>query len=134
MLRCLRLSKGSAAAYAHSTQPANGLQRAEVLPTLPVAVQLEQSQFPASLPNAAIVRDGEHGSFVGGEEARPSMKEWSLGMQVRSTVPFRHGVRELCSTLPDRRSDLSRFALAAKRMYLLFFNASSFAHRVLTGA
>ena len=36
-------------------------------------------------------------------------------MQARSTVPFRHGVREVCSTLPARRSEWSRFALAENR-------------------
>mmetsp|Transcript_72428 Transcript_72428/g.143825 ORF Transcript_72428/g.143825 Transcript_72428/m.143825 type:complete len:99 (-) Transcript_72428:54-350(-) len=40
MLRCL--SKGSAAAHAHSTQPTNGLQCAEVLPMLPLAVEEDQ--------------------------------------------------------------------------------------------
>ena len=67
MLRCL--SKGSAAAHAHSTQPANGLQRAEVLPMLPLAVQLVQPPLRANLPNAGIVRAGEHGSFTRGDEA-----------------------------------------------------------------
>ena len=80
MLRCL--SKGSAAAHAHSghTQPANGLQRAEVLPMLPLAVQLVQPPLRANLPNAGIVRGGEHGSFTRGDEASSSMKGCSLCM------------------------------------------------------
>ena len=66
MLRCL--SKGSDAAHAHSTHPANGLQRAEVLPMLPLAVQLVQPPLRAYLPNAGIVRGGEHGSFTRGDD------------------------------------------------------------------
>ena len=54
-------------------------------------------------------------------------------MQARSTVPFRHGARAMCSTLPARRSDRSRFALAAKRMYRLCSNASRVLHRVFVG-
>ena len=61
------------------------------------------------------------------------MKGGSLGMQARSTVPFRHGARAMCSTLPARRSDRSRFALAAKRMYRLCSNASRVLHRVFVG-
>ena len=49
--RLKSLSKLAAAAHAHSTQPANHLQRAEVLPTLPLAVQLEQPPLRANLPN-----------------------------------------------------------------------------------
>ena len=54
-------------------------------------------------------------------------------MQARSTMPFRHVVRAMCSTLPARRSDRSRFALAAKRMYRLCSNASRDLHRVFVG-
>ena len=54
-------------------------------------------------------------------------------MQARSTVPFRHGARAMCSTLPAHRSDRSRFALAAKRMYRLCSNASRVLHRVFVG-
>ena len=82
MLRCL--SKGSAAAHDHSPQPANGLQCAEVLPMLPLAVQLVQLPLRANLPNAGIVRGGEHGIFVRGYDATPSMKGCSLGMILRS--------------------------------------------------
>ena len=78
MLMCL--SKASAAAHAHSTQPANGLQRAEVLPMLPLAVQHVQPPLRANLPNAGIVRGGEHGSFTRGDEASSSMKGCSLCM------------------------------------------------------
>ena len=54
MLRCL--STRSAAAHAHSTQPADGLPRAEVLPTLPLADELVQPPFachPAECWNLA---------------------------------------------------------------------------------
>ena len=47
MLRCL--STRSAAAHAHSTQPADGLPCAEVLPMLPLADELVQPPL-ASLP------------------------------------------------------------------------------------
>ena len=50
MLRCL--SKHADAAHAHSKQPANGLERAEVLPTLPLADELLQPPLRANLPNA----------------------------------------------------------------------------------
>ena len=54
MLGCL--SKRSATgADAHSTQPAIGLQRAEVLPTLPRAADLVQPLF-ASLPAECMNR------------------------------------------------------------------------------
>ena len=43
MLRCLSMQ--AVAAHAHSTQPANDLQRAEVLPTLPLADELVQPPF-----------------------------------------------------------------------------------------
>ena len=130
-MRCL--SKLAAAAHAHSTQPANHLQRAEVLPTLPLAVQLEQPPLRANLPNASIVRDGEHGSFVRGKGARLRMKGWSLGMQAGSSMLFTHVARAMCSTLPARRSDRSRFALAPKRMYLFCSNASRVRPRVFWG-
>jgi len=72
MLRCL--SARCAAAHAHSTQPADGLQRAKVLPTLPLPDELVQPPF-ASLPAECwIERSGEHGSFIRGHEASPSMK------------------------------------------------------------
>ena len=48
--RCLSIS--SAAAHAHSKQPINGLERAEVLPTLPLADELLQPPLRANLPNA----------------------------------------------------------------------------------
>ena len=48
--RCLSIS--SAAAHAHSKQLANGLERAEVLPTLPLADELLQPPLRANLPNA----------------------------------------------------------------------------------
>ena len=50
MLLCLSLR--CAAAHAHSTQPAVGLQRAKVLPTLPLAAELVQPPLRANLPNA----------------------------------------------------------------------------------
>ena len=98
MLRCLR--PRSAAAHAHSTQPANHLQRAKVLPTLPLADELEQPPFASqpNLPNAGIERGGEHGSFMSGHEASPSMKGCSLGMNLRCVVPVRHSARDMCST------------------------------------
>ena len=123
-LRCL--SKGSDAAHAHSTQPANGLQRAEVLPMLPLAVQLVQPPLRANLPNAGIVRGGEHGSFTRGDEASSSMKGCSLGMELRCVGATRASApaRVMCSTLPARRVDLRRFTRAIGRMYLLSQNAS----------
>ena len=54
MLRCFNTL--SAAAHAHSTQPADGLKHAEVLPTLPLANELEQPPFasqPAECRNRA---------------------------------------------------------------------------------
>ena len=79
--------------------------------------------LPANLPNAGIVRGGEHGSFSRGHEASSSMKGCSLGMHLWCVAPIRPSAREMCSTLPARRVDLSRFTLAPKRMYLLCFNA-----------
>ena len=78
ILRCL--STRSATAHAHSTQPANGLQRAEVLPMLLLAVQLVQPPLRANLPNARIMRGGEHGCLTRGDEASSSMKGCSLCM------------------------------------------------------
>ena len=78
MLWCLITR--SAAAHAHSKQPADGLKRAEVLPTLPLAAELVQPPLRANLPNAGIVRGGEHGSFTRGDEASSSMKGCSLCM------------------------------------------------------
>ena len=52
--RCLSIR--SAAAHAHSKQLANGFERAEVLPTLPLAASLAdellQPPLRANLPNA----------------------------------------------------------------------------------
>ena len=53
MLRCL--STLATAAHAHSKQPANGLKRAEVLPTLPLADELVQPPF-ASQPAECLNR------------------------------------------------------------------------------
>ena len=77
------LSTRSAAAHAHSTQPADALQRDEVLPTLPPAAELVKPHLRANLPNAGIVRGGEHGIFVRGCESISSMKGCSLGMIIR---------------------------------------------------
>ena len=78
MLWCLITR--SAAAHAHSTQPVDDLQRAEELPTMPPAAELVQPPLRANLPNAGIVRGGEHGSFTRGDEASSSMKGCSLCM------------------------------------------------------
>ena len=48
--RCLSIR--SAAAHAHSKQPTDGLERAEALPTLPLAAELVQPPLRANLPNA----------------------------------------------------------------------------------
>ena len=131
MLRCL--SKRAAAAHAHSTQPVDGPKHAEVLPTLPPAAELVQPPLRANLPNAGIVRGGEHGSFTRGDEAISSMKGCSLCMLLRCVAPTRRIAREVCSTLPARRVDLSKFSRAEKRMYLLCFNALSVLHQTLSG-
>ena len=49
------LGTRSATAHAYSTQPAVGLQRAKVLPTLPLAAELVQPSF-ASLPAECMNR------------------------------------------------------------------------------
>ena len=131
MLMCL--SKASAAAHAHSTQPANGLQRAEVLPMLLLAVQLVQPPLRVNLPNARIVRGGQHGSFTRGDEASSSMKGCSLCMFLRCVRATRASARHLCSTLTARRVDLRRFTRAVTRMYLLCSNVSRVLHRTKTG-
>jgi hypothetical protein len=55
-------------------------------------------------------------------------------MQARSSMACRDSARAMCSTLPAHRSDRSRFALAAKRMYHLCSYASRDLHRVFAGA
>ena len=121
MLRCL--STRSATAHAHSTQPADDLQRSTVLPALPLAAELVQPPPAANLPNAGIVRGGEHGIFVRGYEDRPSMKGCSLGMILRCVRATRASARDIRSTLPARRDDRSRFTRSVGRMYLLTSNA-----------
>ena len=54
-------------------------------------------------------------------------------MQARYSMACRDSARAMCSTLPARRSDPSRFALAAKQMYRLCSNASRDLHRVFAG-
>ena len=88
--------------------------------------------WPAYLPNAGIERGGEHGSFMRGDEASSSMKGCSLCMYLRCMRATRASARDICSTLPARRVDLSRFTRAVVRMYLLSQNASRVLHRVLT--
>jgi len=102
MLRCL--SARCAAAHAHSTQPADGLQRAKVLPTLPLPDELVQPPF-ASL----------------------------LCMYLRCVRATRASARDICSTLPARRVDLSRFTMSVRRMGLLCSNASRDSIRVFAG-
>ena len=131
-LRCL--SKGSAAAHAHSTQPVGDLQRAEELPTVPPAAELVQPPLRANLLNAGIVRGGEHGSFTRGDEASSSMKGCSLCMYLRCVRATRASARDICSTLPARRVDLRKFTRAVTRMYLLCFDALRVLHRTWTGA
>ena len=75
--------------------------------------------LPATLPNAGILRGGEHGSFVRGHTASSSMKGCSLGMTLRCVLAGRHSARDTCSTLPARGADLSRFARSVGRMYPL---------------
>ena len=53
-------------------------------------------------------------------------------MQAGSSMLFTHAARAMCSTLPARRSDRSRFALAPKRMYRFCSNASRVSHRIFT--
>ena len=89
--------------------------------------------LPANLPNARFVRGGEHGNFVRGDEASSSMKGCSLCMYLRCVRATRASARDICSTLPARRVDLSRFTRAVVRMYPLSSNASCVSHRVLTG-
>ena len=81
--------------------------------------------LPATLLNAGILRGGEHGSFVRGHTASSSMKGCSLGMTLRCVLPGRHSAREVCSTLPARRNDRSKFTTCRSvgRRYLLCFNA-----------
>ena len=79
--------------------------------------------WPAYLPNAGIERGGEHGSFMRGDEASSSMKGCSLCMYLRCVRATRASARDMCSTLPARRVDLSRFTRSVGRMYLLCFNA-----------
>ena len=86
--------------------------------------------LPANLPNAGIVRGGEHGSFMCGHEASSSMKECLLGMHLRCVVSVRHGARDMCSTLPARCADLRGFTRRSTRMYLLCKNANELSDRV----
>ena len=74
--------------------------------------------LPANLPNTGIERGGEHGSFMSGHEASPSMKGCSLGMKLRCVVPMRRSARVISSTLPARRVDRRRFTRRFARMYL----------------
>ena len=46
-----------------------------------------------NLPNAGIMRGGEHGSFIRGREASSSMKGCSLAMNLRCVAPVRHSAR-----------------------------------------
>ena len=87
----------------------------------------------ANLPNGGIVRGGEHGSFMRGRHASPSMKGCSPGMNIRCSVPIRHSARKICSNLPARRVDLRGFTRRSARMYLPRFNASRVSHQTWTG-
>ena len=89
--------------------------------------------LPTNLPNARIVRGGEHGSFMSGHEDSPSMKGCLLGMNLRCVVPVRHSARDMCSTLPARRVDRRRFTRRVTRMYLPRSNASRDSIRVWMG-
>ena len=126
--------QSSDAAHAHSTQPVDGLQRAEELPTMPPAAELVQPPLRANLPNAGIVRGGEHGSFTRGDEASSSMKGCSLCMYLRCVRATRASARDMCSTLPARPVDLRKFTRSFARMYLLTSNALRILHRVWMGA
>ena len=86
--------------------------------------------LPANLPNAGIVRGGEHGSFMCGHEASSSMKGCLLGMHLRCVVSVRHSTRDMCSTLPARCADLRGFTRRSTRMYLLCKNANELSDRV----
>ena len=131
MLRCL--STRSATAHAHSTQLADGLQRAEVLPTLPPATQLVQPPSacqPAECWNRA---GGEHGIFVRGYEDRPSMKGCSLGMILRCVRATRAIARDICPTLSVRRGVLRRFTRSVRRRYHSRSHALRDSNRVWMG-
>ena len=95
---------------------------------------MQPHHLPAYLPNAGIERGGEHGSFMRGDEASPSMKGWSLCMYLRCVRATRASARDICSTLPARRVDLPRFTMSVTRMYLLSADASRDSNRILTGA
>ena len=89
--------------------------------------------WPAYLPNAGIERGGEHGSFMRGDEASSSMKGCSLCMYIRCVRALRASARDICSTLPARRVDLSRFTMSVRRRYLLCSDASRDLIRVWMG-
>ena len=89
--------------------------------------------LPANLPNAGIVRDGEHGSIMRGHEAGSHMKGCSLCMNLRCVVSMRRNARMIYSTLPARRVDQRRFTRRSTRMYLLSSNALRDSNRVLAG-
>ena len=133
MIRCL--SASCAAAHTHSTQPAGGLQRTEVLPTLPLAAELVQPPL-ASLPAECWNGAGwcEHGSFMRGHEASSSMKGCSPCMYLRCVRATRASARDICSTLPARRVDLRGFTRRFTRWYLPRSNALRVSHRTWMGA
>ena len=99
------------------------LQRAPVLPTLPPAAELVQPPCPRRPAECWNRSRHEHGIFVSGYEDRSSMKGCSLGMILRCVRAARASARDICSTLPARRDDRSRFARSVGRMYPLTSNA-----------
>ena len=101
MIRCL--STRSAAAHAHSPQPADGLRSVlNCCRRCRWPMSSSSHHLPANLPNAGIERGGEHGSFMSGHEGIPSMKGCLLGMNLRGVLPIRHSARDMCSTAIGR--------------------------------
>ena len=132
MLRCL--SKHADAAHAHSKQPVDDPQRAEVMPMKPLADELEQPPF-ANQPAEGLNRTRcRHVSFSSGQEVGSSSKRRLPEVKSCIVAAGSSSLRSTWSTFTGSTCRRTGFALAVERMYLLSSNALRDAYRVLMGA
>ena len=117
MLRCL--SKHADAAHAHSKQPADGLQRAEVMPMKPLADELEQPPFANQPAEGLNCTRWRHVSFSGGQEVGSSSKRRLPEVKSCIVAAGSSSLRSTWSTFTGSTCGRTGFALVVRRMYLL---------------
>ena len=122
-------SKHADAAHAHSKQPVNGLQRAEVMPMKPLADELEQPPFanqPAVRRLALYaVETCQLQLFSSSQEVGSSSKRRLPEVKLCIVAAGSSSLRSTWSTFTGSTCRRTGFTRSVRRRYLLCSNAST---------